>query len=198
MKKIEITLRSTTAELEKLIARKERAEKKLAKAEAKVDQLNCRWTNDEHREFLNNVESVDGWMTNKEEIKRNGAWYDWIGAKRELEDVTERIEKASTRVEKAQQEVEEYLEEVRKIEDVKEKERLWKLEFEEEQKEWAKDGITLDGRYNGKTPNGKPFGIWGNNGVTERSRHCFTLYIDREVIFTSGEFWRCYMEIKRR
>ena len=51
-------------------------------------------------------------------------------------------------------------------------------------------------RYNGFTPSGKRFTIYGNSGVTIRSRHCYTLYIDGKVIFTSGEFWRCYLNIK--
>ena len=71
-------------------------------------------------------------------------------------------------------------------------------EFEKEQKQWAKDGITLEARYYGTTPNGKRFYIERNNGVTFRSMHCFTLTIDGETIFTSGEFWRAYAEIKRR
>ena len=91
-----------------------------------------------------------------------------------------------------------YHKEVQKITDLKEREKLMQAEFEKEQKQWAKDGITLEERYYGTTPNGKRFYIERNNGVTFRSMHCFTLTIDGETIFTSGEFWRAYSEIKRR
>ena len=99
-------------------------------------------------------------------------------------------------LDKAEAELNAYHEEVERIEDLKKKEELFKLEFEQEQKEWAKDGITLKGRYYGTTPQGKKFWIEGNNGFTRRSLHCFTLTIDGETIFTSGEFWRAYGVIK--
>ena len=98
---------------------------------------------------------------------------------------------------KAEDEVNTYYAEVEKIADLKAKEELFKNRFEEEQKEWTKDGITLEERYNGKTPSGKQFWIGGNRGFTNRSWHCFTLYIDGVCIFTSGEFWRCYATIKK-
>ena len=125
-----------------------------------------------------------------------GAWCDLFGAEREVADIKERITYAEKRHQKAEQMFEEYIAEVEKIEDLKMREELRKLEFEAEQKEWAKDGITLEGRYYGATPNGKRFYVLGNNGWTERSLHCFTLYIDGETIFTSGEFWRAYGVIK--
>jgi len=196
MKFVEIQFRSRTAEMEKLLARKARCEVKLEKAVAKVEKLNCKWTNEEHNKFMETVESVDGWMTNKEEIKKNSAWWDWVRARRDLEEVNEKIENASARLDKAQIEVDEYHKMIAVIEDAKRREELWQKEFEAEQKEWAKDGIDLVSRYNGFTPSGKRFTIYGNSGVTIRSRHCFTLYIDGEVIFTSGEFWRCYLNIK--
>lgn len=198
MKMIEIQLRSTTTELEKLFGRRERAEKKLAKTIEKVEKLECRWTIEEHAEWMDTVETVNGWMTNKKEIEKNAAWLDWYGAERELKDIDARIEKINARFEKQQTEVEEYREQVRKIDDAKRREELQKIDFETEKKEWAKDGINLMGRYWGETPQGNRFYIEKNNGWTERSLHCFTLRVACETIFTSGEFWRCYMEVKRR
>lgn len=196
MKMVEIKLRSTTAELEKLLARKERAEAKLAKAIAKVEKLNCKWTQEEYRNFMDGVQSENGWMTDKNEIDKNSAWLTWHGAQRDVKDIAERIERLSTRFEKQHQEAEVYREEVRRIGNAKQREELQKVTFEEEQKEWAKDGITLEGRYYGTTPNGKRFVIDRNHGWTQRSLHCYTLYMDGQTWFTSGEFWRCYMEIK--
>lgn len=196
MKMIEINLRSLTNEMNKLIEKKARIEKKLEKATAKVEKLDCKWTWEEHREWLQSVPTENGWITNKEDIKKNGAWFDWTGSQEDLEDINKRIERLQNKIEQAEQKVDEYHAEVEKIEDAKKREELWKLEFEAEQREWAKDGITLERRYAGTTPSGKHFMIYGNNGWTMRSRHCFTLYIGGKVIFTSGEFWRCYLVIK--
>lgn len=196
MKMIEISLRSLTNEMSKLIEKKARVEKKLEKATAKVEKLDCKWTWEEHREWLKGVPTEGGWMTNKEDVKKNGAWFDWSRAHDDLEDVNGRIERLQSRIEKAEEKVDEYLAEVEKIEDAKKREELWKLEFEAEQKEWAKDDIKLERRYAGETPSGKSFMIYGNNGWTRRSLHCFTLYIGGNVVFTSGEFWKCYLAIK--
>ena len=196
MKMVEITLRSLTSEMNKLLEKKARIEKKLEKATAKVEKLDCMWTWEEHREWLLNVPTENGWITNKDDVKKNGAWFDWSGAQDDLKDVTGRIERLQNKIEKAEEKVDEYHAEVEKIDDAKKREELWKLEFEAEQKEWAKDGIKLERRYSGETPSGKSFQIYGNNGWTRRSLHCFTLYIGGEVVFTSGEFWKCYLTIK--
>ena len=196
MKMTEIKLRSITTELEKLLVKKERAEKKLEKTSAKVEKLDCKWTRDEHSEWLKNVPTENGWIVDKKDVQKNGAWFDWISVQKDLEDIEKSIERTENRLEKAQIAVDEYHAEIEKIEDAKKREEMWKLEFEAEQKEWKKDGITLKTRYSGLTPNGKKFFIYGNCGWTNRSRHCFTLQIDGRTIFTSGEFWRAYMIIK--
>ena len=198
MKMVEIKHRSIMNELNKLNARLERAEKTLAKKQALAEKMGVsEMTNDEHREWLNTVETTDmGWIVNKADQKKNGAWYDLHSAKRDVEDIKGQIERAEKRFEKAEESLKEYREEVERIASLKEKEALWKAEFEQEQKEWAKDGITLESRYTGLTPQGKRFLIYGNNGFTVRSLHCFTLYIDGQTIFTSGEFWRAYGVIK--
>lgn len=197
MKMVEIKMASVAKEMEKLEKRLERAETKLAKKEAAVEKLNCKWTREEHREWLDTVETNEnGWIVNKEDVKKNGAWFDWEMAKDEVEDVKKRIEFEERRFEKAEAEVEKHREEVAKMENLKKKEELQKMEFEAEQKEWAKDGITLERRYSGITPNGKHFYIERNHGWTKRSRHCFSLWIDGEMIFTSGEFWRAYAVVK--
>ena len=114
----------------------------------------------------------------------------------DVQEIKEKIERAERNLAKAENELEAYREEVAKIEDLKQKEALWKAEFEEEQKVWAKDGIKLEGRYYGTTPKGKRFNIYRNSTCTDRGIHCFTLYIDGETIFTSGEFWRAYAKVK--
>ena len=197
MKRVEITFRSATNELEKLNKRLERATKSYEKKLAKAEKLGvANWTNEDRNEWLKSVPSDNGWIINKEDVKKNGAWFDLYSAEKEIERVKESIAYSEKRLEKAETSLYEYHKELEEITDLKEKERLAKLAFEQEQKEWLKDGITLEGRYYGVTPNGKRFGIVGNNGFTIRSRHCFTLYIDGETIFTSGEFWRAYGVIR--
>lgn len=198
MKRIEITLRSYTTELEKLYARLEKAEKAYQKKLAQAEKFGvATMTDEEHFEWLKTVPTCNGWITDKAAIKKNGAWFDLISAKRNISDIQRSIEHAERRFEKDEQAVEEYRREIEAITDLKEKEKLFKLEFEKEQAEWLKDGIKLEGRYYGITPSGKKFWISRNNGFTERSFHCWTLYLDGETIFTSGEFWRAYGIIKQ-
>ena len=198
MKMVEIKFRSKMAELNKLNAKLERAEKALAKKTAAAEKAGVAdWTREQRNEWLATVETTDmGWIVNKADVKKNAAWMDMYSAQFEVDDIKGQIERATERLTKAEKEVEEYHKEIERVASLKEKEELWKLEFEQEQKEWAKDGITLESRYNGLTPSGKRFGIYGNNGFTMRSMHCYTLYIDGETIFTSGEFWRAYGVIK--
>lgn len=72
----------------------------------------------------------------------------------------------------------------------------------EEISRWAEDGIKVvhmtGNIISGLTPSGVRFCINGNNGITERSLHCFSLTIDNELVFTSGEFYRAYKIIKGR
>lgn len=199
MKRAEITLRSEARELEKLAARLERAEKAYAKKLAAAEKLGvAEWTCEDYQNWIETVETQNGWIVNKADVKKNGAWFDLARAEREIADAKERIEKAEARFENSRMAVETLYKEIREVEDLKKKEALAKAEFEQEKKEWAKDGIELEGRYYGRTPNGERFAIVGNNGVTMRSFHCFTLYIGGETVFTSGEFWRCYAVIRKR
>lgn len=197
-KMVEIKAMAIIKELAKLEARLERAEKALVKAEAKVEKLGCKWTYEEREEWLKTIEIVNGWIVNKEDVEKNGAFREWRSALYDIKDYKEQIEKAERRLEKAEEKVEIEKAKEAALEDAKAKEARWEAEFEEEQKEWAKDGIKLEKRYSGMTPKGKYFNILGNSGFSTRSMHCFTLYINYEVIFTSGEFWRAYAEIKKR
>lgn len=44
----------------------------------------------------------------------------------------------------------------------------------------------------GMTPNGKKWVLEMNNGLEERSRYCGTLWIDGEMIFTSGRIEKAF------
>ena len=180
MKRVEITFNSIANELLKL-------NEKLGVADM---------DNDQHREWLQTVPTEGGWIINKEDIAKNGAWFDLISARNRVDEIKRSINNAEKRFEQAEEKVTEYRVQVANMKDLQQKEELRKLEFEAEQKEWMKDGIELKGRYWGITPQGKKFNIYGNNGFTIRSLHCFTLYINGETIFTSGEFWRAYGVVK--
>lgn len=198
MKMVEISYRSISNELLKLNARLERAQKALEKKQAKAEKMGVAgMDNNAHHEWLKTVETNDmGYILNKKDVQMNGAWYDLYSAREDVKEVERQIANAEKRFDKAEEKVEAYHRELAAVEDLKAKEELMKKEFEAEQKEWAKDGITLGRRYHGITPNGKRFSIEGNNGWTNRSRHCFTLYLDGQVVFTSGEFWRAYGVVK--
>lgn len=199
MKRVEIKYTAIMKELEKLNAKLERAQKALQKKKAAAEKYGvATMTVDEHREWLKTVpKTEDGWITDKEAIKKNGAWFDLFGAEREVEDIERQIVNAEARHERAEEKLTEYRKEVAQVEDLKTREALMKQEFEQEQKEWAKDGIKLEKRYAGSTPGGKRFSIERNSGMTERSWHCYTLYLEGAgAVFTSGEFWRAYSVIK--
>lgn len=201
MKRVEITYTRYQKELEKLNARLERAEASYEKKLATAKKYGVEnWTNEDRQAWGDTVETTpSGFFVNKSDEKINSAWWDLVCAESEIKDIKDSIERAEKRLEKAEIEVSKYHAELDKIQDMKDKEALMKSEFEKEQKEWAKDGITLEDRYCGLTPTGKRFVIYGNNyGFTNRSLHCFTLRVDGKTIFTSGEFWRAYAEVKRR
>lgn len=199
MKRVEIGYMSIANELTKLNTRLEKAQKALAKKQAAAEKAGvANWTNEERLAWMKTVPTENYFMVNKEDIKKNGAWIDLHMAQDTVEEIQYKIEKAEARMAKAEESLEQYRKEVEEIEDLQEKERLWKLDFEQEQSEWAKDGITLERRYAGRTPQGKWFVVERNGGWSARSLHCFTLYIDGKVIFTSGEFWRAYGAIKNR
>lgn len=66
-----------------------------------------------------------------------------------------------------------------------------KLATDEERKEMikakAKDMAERGFRNDGFTTNGLRYSIFWNNGITERSRHCYSMTIEgRGTVFTSG------------
>lgn len=194
----EIQYRAEVKEWEKLQARLEREKKALEKIEAKAEKLGIsEWTVSDYRAWIETVETEGIHIKNKEDITKNGTWFD-LGLKRDAVKRTEEsIKKCEARLEKKMEAFEQDEAKREELEKVAGKEELMKLRFEQEQAEWLKDGIILEDRYSGYTPQGKHFIIYGNNlGLTKRSLHCYTLRIAGETIFTSGLFWRCYSVIK--
>lgn len=194
----EIQYRAEVKEWEKLQARLERQKKALEKAEAKAEKYGVKdWTSAEYRAWANTVETEGVYIKHKADQDKNGAWFDYGIKKDAVEETEKAIVRCEARLEKKMEAFEEDSAKREELEKVEGKEELMRLEFEEEQKEWLKDGIHLERRYFGTTPKGKRFAIDRNRyGYTKRSLHCFTLYIDGECIFTSGLFWRCYSVVK--
>lgn len=76
----------------------------------------------------------------------------------------------------------------------KEFEKLSLIFFQHGEKALALNYTQIGGNsFKGVTANGKRWTLEGNNGWTERSRYCGTLYIEGEgTIFTSGRLDRAF------
>jgi len=158
-------------------------------------------------------------LRTKENQKKIGAWFSLESAKDEVEETKRHLENAHKRLSKLMPKAEADSEKREQDERADEMESKFfnEAHMSEEEKakrqaeyeawvkwfkaECLKDGVVIDqinGWYiNGTAKSGKPFILYGNSGYTERSRHCYTLRINKEVIFTSGEFSTCYNRIKR-
>lgn len=201
MRLAEISFRAEVKELEKLEAQYERRVKALDKAKAKAEKYGvAEWTSEERNAWLETVEKDGYYIKNKEDVNKNGAWFDLLLAKDHLQETERALERCKERLEKKEEAYNEVLAQVEE-EKIEKRDDLIKVTLEEMIKEWAKDGIKLEGAngrmFWGKTPQGKSFYIDGNRyGYTTRTLNCYSLSIDGETIFTSGLFWRAYHKIK--
>lgn len=212
-------LESIKKELEKLNARLARAEKALAKKKAVADKYGVTdWSADDRREWAEAVPKTEiGFFLNPEDGKKNGAWFDYTMAVSEVEDVKEQIERQARRLEKIIGKVDQQAEqqaEDKRLENMET--RFYTMTAEEKErreaeyeswKQWfiaecRKDGIEIEDIsgwwIEGRAANGKHFVMYGNNGVTGRAAHCYTLKIDGNMIFTSGDFSTGYRYLKQR
>lgn len=197
---IEKKAESARKELEKLLARKERQEKALAKKRAIAEKYDCVWTEEQ-------------WFGGKREEAtpdQYSAWFDFSCADDDLKETIQSIEKAQKRLDNLTGKAEAILE--AKAAEEKEISRISSIEghlisAEQQEKnyqkwlktfkaECLKDGIVIEeacsSYMTGYTKNGKRFFLDGNNGFTDRSFHCYSLTISGETIFTSGEFLTAY------
>lgn len=183
----------------------------LEKKTAKCIKLNSNWTNEQwvtHREANDYTDDQYlAWFEkgltedNLEEAKRHLAQAEKhlnkltgkAEAKAEQQAEADRISGMENNWWKAMKEEMEKTPEQRKAEY-----EAWLKEFKAE---CLKDGIIIDkadGNWiSGTTANKKHFMMYANSGYTERSLHCYTLRIDGETIFTSGDFSTAYTYIKK-
>lgn len=206
---IEKKMNSIQKEIEKLNKSLERYQGILNKKIEKCEKLGCNWTKEEWFEYRDNC-------TPEQDV----AHFEMTVANHNVEDTLRRLENANKRLnkitEKFEAETERIAEEQKEIGRANEIENAWLSttkktleEREAEYQEWLKkfkaeclkDGVVIEKATNsfidGTTKSGKSFIMYTNCGITERSRHCYTLNIDGETIFTSGEFYTAYAIVKR-
>lgn len=209
MTKAERQAESICKDIEKLQnrldAHRARLEKKIAKAE-KLDAL----------EYKDEWDITENGYRTGDNLKGFSAWFDVCCETREVKEIEKSLEHAKGKLNKV----------LPIIEDAKadkiEEERMEKMENsffqmsqksrEEEEAEFQawlekfkaeclQDGVIIEDYsgwwISGKTASGKNFALYGNSGFTDRSRHCYTLYIGKTMMFTSGEFATAYRILKK-
>lgn len=204
---------SIRKELEKLHKSLDRYMEIQTKKVAKCESLNCNWN---HEEFFRNRDAETMSQAQWE------AYFDRQIADHNVDDTQSRIQNAETRLQKVlpivdaetaraedaqrvqsfQDGYENYWNAIGRGEDSEELERQYKEWERKFRAECERDGIKIDllvGKiFSGWTPTGKKFWCEDNNGDTERSLHCSCLWIDKECVFTSGDFSTVYNTIRRR
>lgn len=203
----QIQYNSICKEIEKIQKSLARYESILAKKTAKCETLGCNWTDEEWYE----IRDAKAYT-----LEQDTAYFAKSVAQMDVDDTKHRLANAQNRLAKLTGKVEAEAAQTAEAERIDEMENRWwsiietkspeqrRAEYEAWLKEFkaecAKDGITIlsanSAEITGRTPKGKGFGLWINNGVTERSWHCYSLNIGGEGIFTSGEFSTGYRYIK--
>lgn len=216
-------MESIEKEIAKIAKSLERYKSILAKKTEQCIKLNCNWTDEEYRSRMKQLhERHEGaqvvFFGEDDDLitkKQNSAWFDRSLAEDNVEDSKRRLAIAEKRYAKISETVRTEnakSEEFKKAyEHASEMEReMLRQKAEEEYQKWLawfkaeclKDGVVIEDASNwfvkGITPYGKRFFFVLNDGYTERSWHCYSLRIDGNTIFTSGEFWRCYNTVTHR
>lgn len=204
MKMIEKQIAKAQKDIERFSKAVARHTANLKKHTAKCEELNCIWTFAEwcdHRDAKTYTDDQywawDAMTTdidNLEEAHRN-----LERAQKNLDALTGKAEanaeqqKESDRIDA----LEAKWWTAMSAEDARTEYEKWLKEFKAE---CLRDGITIkDASANwisGTSASGKRFAMYANNGMTERSLHCYTLRIEGETIFTSGDFSTGYRYLK--
>lgn len=197
-------LASTEKQLAKLYKSLDRYTNLFEKKQQKCIKLNCNWSDEEwcqHRD------------ANDCTTAQRQAYFDMDVQQSYIDDTKYRIGTLERTLRKQEQKVKEENEkdeafkaEYTRLSDaeIKLSQEMAKAEYEAWLKKFKadclKDGVVVEEAksfmVNGTTPSGKRFAIILNNGWTERSRHCYSVRIESDTIFTSGEFWRAYQTVK--
>ena len=200
------SIRKEIAKYEKSLERYQGLE---AKKLTKCQKLGCAdWTNEDFRNAYDNRE---------ENLDKINAWWDLDLEKDHVKEMQDKIENAKKRLakvmpiaeaDKARSAEDEKLEalegkafKVMSIKDWNKLQEEFKKWLEEFKADCLKDGVVIEEYRScyigGTTKSGKHFSLYLNDGWTTRSDHCYTLYIERKCIFTSGLFSTAYKTLKR-
>ena len=204
---IERQVESVRKEIEKLNARKAREIAQLAKKTAAAEKIGANCTKEE-------------WFAGMREAftdEQRGAWFNMECAKdlvaeteRGIANAEKRLAKLTGKFEAQQEATAARTQEETRIGKIeirfltaeqveanrKQKEAEYQKWLAEFKAECAKDGIKIEAAcanwFEGWTKGGKWFQMAINNGYTIRSRHCYSLQIAGDTVFTSGEFMTAY------
>ena len=212
---------SIQSEVDKLKTRIQKKEDQNKKNLAKCEKLGCaEWTEEEWKEkrkVLTEKSQKKGlfYMEFDESLteKQNNALFaKFVDYPYEMKELNSRLENAEKRLAKATERAFEVSLKADEEKAIEQKEESWISAIQKSEKEYEawlkqfKDECLLDGiiiEYatssfiSGKTKSKKQFKMYLNSGWTDRSRHCYTLYIESDTIFTSGLFSTGYSIIKR-
>lgn len=187
-------VQSIKKEIEKLTKSLERYNGICEKKIDKCEKLECKWTDEEMR-----IHRDDNTMSDKQW----SAWFEMRVANGNIKDTESRLENAFARLERAEEEFKKVEEKTKIDEEIENKELSWLEAREKKEDEFYKwlsqfkaecllDGIIInEAEYSfisGNTKSGKRFAMYINSGYSTRSRHCYTLRIEGNTYFTSGEF----------
>lgn len=198
---IEKKAASIQKEIDKYTTQITRRKALLEKKTANAIKLDCNWTNEELRANRDTMTQPQ-WA----------AWFEMSLAQDSLKEAEDHLANAHKRLNKILPEiatVEAKAQDDARIDEIKtslEKNLSLKdyVKAEQEYQKWLKwfkaeclkDGIIIEhygnNLINGSLKNGKTFALYINEGYTDRSNHCYTLYINQEMIFTSGLFETAY------
>ena len=202
---IEKKAASIQKEIEKYSNQITRRKALLEKKTQKAIKLNANWSDEEAREHYDTCTQ-----------DQRAAWFDLSLARDSVKEAEDHLANAESRLRKLIPELEKAAtkeEDDARVNDLKTQfERSLSLEdrikAEQEYQKWLKwfkteclkDGIIIEYYSNnvisGSLKNGKTFYMDINDGYTERSFHCYTLYINHECIFTSGLFETAYKALR--
>jgi len=219
---IEKQMLSSVNEITKLEERLNKLTQRLAKKTAIAEKAGCAdWTQEEYdrrrREVCNRHpgEYVIPFGQDDDILtkKQNEVMWDLYSINQDIADVEDSLSRARRRLDKLSVKVDGIHEAEKEQKNIEQKEQSWlrvlsRQEAEEEYQQWLawfkesclKDGVVINeasrSYISGNTKNGKPFCMYLNDGWTERSEHCYTLYINGHTVFTSGLFATGYRIIK--
>ena len=196
---------SIRKEIEKLEKRLARNQGLLEKRIAKAEKVNANWSHEEFFQHRDTDMTQEQWA----------AYFDKYSTEMDIEDIADRLENAKSRLSKILPKVEEVNAEkaederlnimesrfYRASKSAEEREAEYQAWLKWFKAECLKDGVEIIEANGwmvfGNTKSGKRFCMFGNSGYTVRSLHCYTLKIDGETIFTSGDFSTAYRIVKK-